>query len=108
MKWIYLFSAGIFEVFFALSSGHLKNVSDSRFFIWSLAVLICLVVSLLLLYQATLHIPIGTAYAIWTGIGAGGTVLTALIFFNEPLQFWKIFFLVLILISVTGLRMTTR
>jgi quaternary ammonium compound-resistance protein SugE len=108
MKWIYLFSAGILEACFALSFAQLKNVSGSRFFVWSLAILICLVISLFLLYRATLHIPIGTAYAVWTGIGAAGTVLAALIFFNEPLERWKTFFLILLLISTIGLRMTSR
>jgi len=57
-----------------------------------------------LLYRACLTLPIGTAYAVWTGIGAVVIVIVGLIWFNEPATFWRIFFLVTLIASVVGLK----
>jgi len=59
---------------------------------------------MLLLYKASQTLPIGTAYAVWTGIGAVGTVIVGLIWFNEPATFWRIFFLFTLIASVVGLK----
>jgi quaternary ammonium compound-resistance protein SugE len=55
--------------------------------------LTCLAVSMVLLVKATQTLPIGTAYAVWTGLGAVGTVIIGILFFKEPSDFWRLFFL---------------
>lgn len=61
--------------------------------------------SMYLLIKAIQTIPIGTAYPIWTGIGAAGTVLLGILFFHEPATFWRLFFISTLVISVVGLKM---
>ena len=80
--------AGLFEVGFASCLG---------FFV-------CLSISMILLYKATQVLPIGTAYAVWTGIGAVGTVLVGILIFKEPATFWRIFFLSTLIASIIGLK----
>jgi quaternary ammonium compound-resistance protein SugE len=63
---------------------------------------------MLLLYKATQTLPIGTAYAVWTGIGAVGTVLLGIFIFKEPANFWRIFFLSTLIISIVGLKFVSE
>lgn len=72
--------------------------------IWYAGFLICLTISMVLLVKATKEIPIGTAYAVWTGIGAVGSVIVGIVFFNEPATFWRIFFLFTLIASIIGLK----
>ncbi|HEV2830348.1 MAG TPA: SMR family transporter, partial [Hanamia sp.] len=65
---------------------------------------VCLSISMYLLYRATLTLPIGTAYAVWTGIGAVGTVLVGLFIFKEPADFWRLFFITTLICSIIGLK----
>ena len=58
-----------------------------------------------LLAKATQSLPVGTAYPVWTGIGAVGTVLVGIFFFNEPTTFWRLFFITTLIISIVGLKM---
>ena len=67
--------------------------------------LCCMSLSMYLLIKAIQTIPIGTAYPIWTGIGAAGTVLLGILFFHEPATFWRLFFISTLVISVVGLKM---
>jgi quaternary ammonium compound-resistance protein SugE len=60
-----------------------------------------------LLYKATLSLPIGTAYAVWTGIGAVGTVLVGIFIFKEPVDFWRLFFLSTLIGSLLGLKIVS-
>jgi quaternary ammonium compound-resistance protein SugE len=59
---------------------------------------------MLLLIKATQTLPIGTAYAVWTGIGAVGTVLMGIFFFKDPVSFWRIFFIITLVGSIIGLK----
>jgi quaternary ammonium compound-resistance protein SugE len=61
-----------------------------------------------LLYKVTLTLPIGTAYAVWTGIGAVGTVVVGIFIFKEPADFWRLFFLSTLIISIVGLKLVTH
>jgi quaternary ammonium compound-resistance protein SugE len=61
-----------------------------------------------LVYKVTQTLPIGTAYAVWTGIGAAGTVLVGLLVFKEPATFWRIFFLLTLIASIIGLKMVSE
>lgn len=104
MHWILLVIAGLFEVGFATCLGKAKEASGSTATIWFVGFLICLTISMLLLYKATQAIPIGTAYAVWTGIGAVGTVLMGIFIFHEPVNFWRVFFIVMLIGSIVGLK----
>ena len=64
--------------------------------------------SMVLLVKATQTLPIGTAYAIWTGIGAVGTVLVGIIFFREPADFWRLFFITTLIASIIGLKIASH
>ncbi len=75
---------------------------------WYGGFFICLIISMLLLIKATQSLPIGTAYAVWTGIGAVGTVLAGIFFFNEPTSFWRVFFIFTLIISIVGLKFVTN
>lgn len=62
-------------------------------------------VSMGLLAKATQTLPLGTAYPVWTGIGAVGTVIVGILFFNEPATFWRLFFIFTLIASIIGLKM---
>ena len=104
MNWILLIIAAFFEVGFASCLGKAKESSGSVATLWLMGFLVCLSISMLLLYKASQTLPIGTAYAVWTGIGAAGTALVGIIFFKEPADFWRIFFITTLIGSVVGLK----
>ncbi|HYD20843.1 MAG TPA: multidrug efflux SMR transporter [Flavipsychrobacter sp.] len=104
MNWIILIIAGLFEVAFAACLGKAKQSSGSTATYWYIAFLVCLAISMILLVKATRTLPIGTAYAVWTGIGAVGTAVIGILFFKEPADFWRIFFLFTLIASIVGLK----
>lgn len=104
MNWIMLIIAGLFEVGFATCLGKAKEATGQTAAWWLLGFLACLTISMLLLYKATQTLPIGTAYAVWTGIGAVGTVLVGIFIFKEPADFWRVFFIVTLIGSIIGLK----
>ncbi|QHQ61523.1 quaternary ammonium compound efflux SMR transporter SugE [Anaerocolumna sedimenticola] len=104
MAWIYLIIAGIFEVIWATG---LKYSEGFTKLVPSLITLGGMAVSFYLLSLATKTLPIGTAYAIWTGIGAFGAVLLGIVLFNEPVSIWRIVFLGLIMVGILGLKLTS-
>ena len=87
MNWIILVIAGLFEVTFAFCLGKAKETTGNEMYLWYTGFLIALAVSMGLLIKATQTLPIGTAYAVWTGIGAVGTVLIGIFVFKEPCRF---------------------
>ena len=108
MNWILLITAGLFEVGFATCLGKAKEATGSIATYWYLGFLLCLAISMYLLVKATDSLPIGTAYAVWTGIGAVGTVLAGIFLFKEPADFWRVFFLVTLIASIVGLKFVTQ
>ncbi|MBP9214349.1 MAG: multidrug efflux SMR transporter [Chitinophagaceae bacterium] len=108
MNWMILIIAGLFEVGFASCLGKAKAATGSNVFWWYAGFLVCLSISMLLLIKATQTIPIGTAYAVWTGIGAVGTVLVGIIFFKDPANFWRIFFISTLIFSIVGLKFVSN
>lgn len=104
MNWILLIIAGLFEVGFASCLGKAKETSGTESTLWMVGFFACLTISMVLLYKATQTLPIGTAYAVWTGIGAVGTVLVGILIFKEPATFWRIFFLATLIGSIIGLK----
>ncbi len=104
MNWIILIIAGLFEVAFAFCLGKAKDASGNDTYFWYGGFLLALFVSMALLVKATQTLPIGTAYAVWTGIGAVGTVLVGIFVFKDPATFWRLFFLTTLIASIIGLK----
>lgn len=108
MNWVILIIAGLFEVGFAFCLGKAKESTGGVMYVWYGGFLTSLTISMLLLIKATEHLPIGTAYAVWTGVGAVGTVLLGILVFNEPAQFWRLFFLTTLIASIVGLKIVSH
>lgn len=104
MNWILLVIAGFFEVGFASCLGKAKETTGTVSNLWMVGFFVCLTISMALLYKASQSLPIGTAYAVWTGIGAVGTVLVGIFVFKEPADFWRVFFLTTLIASIVGLK----
>lgn len=104
MAWVYLLIAGIFEIVWAtglkFSNGFTKLVP-------TLITLIAMAVSFYYLALATKTLPIGTGYAVWTGIGAVGTVIIGMLIFNESTALPRLLFLSLIIIGIIGLKFSS-
>ncbi|HEU5365969.1 MAG TPA: multidrug efflux SMR transporter [Hanamia sp.] len=108
MNWIILIIAGLFEMGFATCLGKAKESSGTTAAWWITGFFICLSISMYLLYRATQTLPIGTAYAVWTGIGAVGTVIVGIVVFKEPTEFWRIFFICTLICSIIGLKVVSH
>ena len=104
MNWIILIIAGLFEVAFAFCLGKAKETSGKEMYFWYTGFIIALTISMSLLIKATQTLPIGTAYAVWTGIGAVGTVLVGIILFKEPATFLRLLFILTLIGSIIGLK----
>lgn len=104
MNWFLLIIAGLFEVVFASCLGKAKTASGNDVYMWYGGFLLALIISMALLLKATQTLPIGTAYAVWTGIGAVGTVLVGIFLFKDPATFWRIFFITTLIGSIIGLK----
>lgn len=108
MNWFILIIAGLFEVGFATCLGKARESQGSTAALWWMGFAVCLSISMALLYKATLSLPIGTAYAVWTGVGAVGTVLVGIVIFKEPADFWRLFFIATLILSIVGLKFFTN
>ncbi|HBZ66403.1 MAG TPA: QacE family quaternary ammonium compound efflux SMR transporter [Bacteroidales bacterium] len=101
MNWIILVVAGLFEVGFTTCLKLSNNFTNWK---WSVGFFISITLSFILLNKASQTLPMGTAYAVWTGIGAVGTVLVGIFLFSEPSDWWRIFFIFTLIGSILGLR----
>ena len=108
MNWILLIIAGLFEVAFAACLGKAKETTGIETIYWYIGFLISLTISMILLVKVTQTLPIGTAYAVWTGIGAVGTVLVGIFIFKEPATFWRLFFITTLIVSIVGLKVVSH
>lgn len=108
MNWIILIIAGLFEVAFAFCLGKAKETSGNEMYLWYVGFVIALSISMILLLKATQTLPIGTAYAVWTGIGAVGTVLVGIFVFKEPASFLRLLFLTTLIGSIIGLKVVSH
>lgn len=104
MNWIILIIAGLCEVGFTSCLGKAQQTTGNEMYGWYGGFIVCLVTSMLLLMKATQTLPLGTAYAVWTGIGAVGTVLMGIFIFKEPVTFWRVFFIFTLIGSIIGLK----
>jgi quaternary ammonium compound-resistance protein SugE len=102
MNWVILFIAGLFEVAWAIG----LKYSDGFSKLWpSIFTVACMIISMGLLAYAVKHIPVGTAYAVWTGIGAFGTAVLGIILFDESKDLVRVFFILLIVVGIVGLKL---
>ncbi len=103
--WIYLILAGVLEVGFAsmikLTENFTKLVPTIIFALFAISSFYCLT-------KAVETLPIGTAYAIWTGVGAFGTIIIGIIFYNEPASLLRLFFLFTLIASIVGLKLVSH
>lgn len=105
MAWVYLVLAGFTEVAWAVG----LKYTDGWSRLWpSVATAALMVVSFVFLSLALKTLPIGTAYAIWTGIGAAGTAIVGIFLFGEPRNALRLLSIALIVAGVAGLRLLTR
>jgi quaternary ammonium compound-resistance protein SugE len=107
MNWILLIIAGLFEVGFATCLGLAHEASGNARTAWLAGFVVCLTFSMLLLYRAVQGLPVGTAYAVWTGIGAAGTAVLGIVLFKEPATAWRLFFLFTLIASLVGLKVVS-
>lgn len=98
--WLYLLAAGAFEVGFTTAMRLSKNGN----WIAQTAFIVCVILSFSFLSEAIKTIPLGIAYAVWTGIGAAGTLILSVFFFKEPINAIQIGFVMLLIISIVGLK----
>ncbi|MEO5890535.1 MAG: multidrug efflux SMR transporter [Ferruginibacter sp.] len=108
MNWLILIIAGFFEIGFTTCLGKAKVTTGSTAVLWLIGFFISLSVSMLLLYKASQTLPMGTAYAVWTGIGAAGTAIIGVMIFNEPADFWRLFFIFTLIVSIAGLKFVSH
>ena len=107
MNWIILIIAGLFEVGFASCLAKARDTSGQTSTLWFIGFLVCLTISMVLLYKASQTLPIGTAYAVWTAIGAVGTALVGIFFFGEPTDMWRMVFIGTLIASIVGLKIVS-
>ncbi len=105
MHWIFLLIAGLFEISWAVG---LKYSHGFTQIIPSVLTVVCMIASFYFLALALKNLPLGTAYAIWTGIGTIGTVVFGIILFKEPVTVMRILCILLIISGITGLKLLTH
>ncbi len=101
MNWLILFIAGLFEIMWAVGLKYTEGFTKP---VPSILTIISMVISMGLLSYSVKHIPVGTAYAIWTGIGAVGTAIMGIILFKESKELIRMFFIFLIIVGIVGLK----
>lgn len=101
MSWIHLFIAGLFEIVWAIGLKYTQGFTRPL----PTAVTVAgMIVSFYFLSLATKILPIGTAYAVWTGIGAVGAIILGVILFKEPIDLGRVIFMLFIVVGIIGLR----
>lgn len=104
MAWIFLIIAGIFETGWAIGLKYTDGFKNLWATSWTV---VSMALSIYFLSLSLKTLPIGTAYAVWTGIGALGAFVLGILLFKEPMDFWRIFFISLLIISLIGLKSTS-
>ena len=103
-EWAYLVLAGVLEIGFASTI----KLTDNFTKLWPSVVFLTFAIgSFYMLTKAIEHIPVGTAYAVWTGIGAAGAVIAGIVLYNEPVNAMRIFFLCTLIGSIVGLKLVS-
>jgi quaternary ammonium compound-resistance protein SugE len=102
--WIYLVTAGVFEIGFTT---FMKLSHGFKYWRYNVAFAICALLSFGLLNVSTRDLSLGTAYAVWTGIGAFGTAAVGILVFKDPATLWRVLFLTTLIGSIIGLRLVS-
>ena len=105
MSWVYIFIASLFEICWAVG---LKYSNGFTKLYPSIFTGICMILSYLFSAMGSKNLPIGTAYAVWTGIGAAGTAIYGMIYFNESKELIRIGFIFLVVIGIIGLKVFSK
>ncbi|PAD20690.1 DMT family transporter [Terribacillus saccharophilus] len=100
-QWLSVILAGIIEVLWVIGLKHANNTLE-----WA-GTIICILVSFYLMLQASKHMPVGTVYAVFVGIGSTGTVIVDMLFFGEPFKLAKVALIAVLLLGVIGLKLVT-
>ncbi|QLH82087.1 DMT family transporter [Halosimplex pelagicum] len=101
MSWLLLFVAGLFEIAWAIGLEYSDGLTEP---IPTAGTVIALIISMVLLAKAVQNLPIGTAYAVWTGIGAVGTASLGIVLFDEPATSLRLLFISVIVFGIVGLH----
>ena len=104
MKWLLLIIAGLFEVWWAIG---LKYTEGFTKLMPSIVTIVGMIASFYFLSLSIKNIPLGTAYAIWTGIGTVGTIIFGIIVFKEPIDITRIICIVFIIVGIVGLKLVS-
>ncbi|MCF8242545.1 MAG: multidrug efflux SMR transporter [Melioribacteraceae bacterium] len=105
MSWIWILIASVFEVSWAIGLKYSDGFSNIKASIFTV---ITMILSYVFLALGVKDLPIGTAYAVWTGIGVVGTTIYGILFFEEPKDFLRVLFILLIVAGIIGLRLTSK
>lgn len=104
MNWLLLVLSGCIEVVFTFCLGKVSKAMGAEKIQWGLCAILAIAVSLYIVTKVLKTLPIGTAYAVWTGIGAVGTVLMGIVFYHETVSFGRLFFISTLIVSIIGLK----
>lgn len=104
MSWYILIVAGLFEIGWAIGLEYSDGLSKP---VPTLGTVVALIISMILLAQAVKDLPVGTAYAVWTGIGAVGTASLGILLFEEPANLSRVTFIGVIVVGIVGLHLTS-
>lgn len=105
MSWFYIFIASIFEICWAIGLKYSQGFTHLYFSIFTV---ITMILSYVFLSLGVKELPIGTAYAVWTGLGAVGTIIYGILFLNESKDMLRLFFMFLIIVGIIGVRLTYK
>lgn len=108
MNWLLLVLSGCIELVFTFCLSKVSKTLGMEKILWAIGTISAIALSLLIVTKVLKTLPIGTAYAVWTGIGAVGTVLIGIIFFKEPVSFGRLFFIFTLIVSIIGLKFVSN
>jgi quaternary ammonium compound-resistance protein SugE len=104
MSWLLLVAAGLFEIAWAIGLEYSDGLSKP---LPTAGTVVALIISMVLLASAVKELPIGTAYAVWTGIGAVGTATLGIVLFDEPATSARLLFISVIVVGIVGLHLVS-
>lgn len=105
MYWIYVLIASVFEISWAVGLKYSDGFTNIRASVFTV---IAMILSYVFLAMGVKGLPLGTAYAVWTGLGAVGTTIYGMFFFNEPKELLRILFIFFIIVGIAGLKLTSK
>lgn len=108
MNWLLLILSGCIELVFTFCLSKVSKTCGSEKALWIIGTVSAIALSLYLVTKVLKTLPIGTAYAVWTVIGAVGTVLIGIIFFHEDASFGRLFFISTLILSIIGLKIVSN